>query len=1035
MIPKRWELRARHGDDSGVQAPRHAARRLGNLLQGESLGQHSPSPGRKRSFPGATTGRGSVHEARTLSGAVAVNAGFDRSDVWPGAGDSGRADAALGRWRSAAARLASDEDRAFAEGLPSTPAGRAMLECVFGASPFLESCLLAEPGFVRTLWSEGPDRCFETILTELGSLRSDANEDDAGRTLRIARRRAALTIALADISGVWELESVTGALSDLADTACSTAFRLLLTKLAARGVLTPPDPEDPEAGSGLIALGLGKLGGRELNYSSDIDLILLFEPDAVPARKGEDIERHLVRLARRFVALLSERTADGYAFRVDLRLRPDPSATPLVVSATAARHYYRERGRTWERAALIKARPIAADTAAARAFLNDIAGFVWRRNLDFATVQELHDIKRQIDAQHGGGRIEAHGHDLKLGRGGIREIEFFAQTHQLTWGGKDRRLRVIPTCEVLRVLSDIRRIPERVAKGFISAYRFLRRAEHRVQMTRDEQTHSLPEDPESFRVLARFLGYPDDESFVSDLVLNLQEVEQYYTELYEIPLEVTAGGAPDPKAEETLARLGRLGFANPAAATEVLGRWKQAPYPVVRDPRSRELLDSLTPALLTAMLGTVEPDLALERFDHLLSCLPDGLQMFSLFQANLHVMEHVAEMMVCAPAIAERVAERPALFQALLESEADGVVPNRTGLEEDLDRNLESCVEDEDWLFRLRAWVEAVELRILAHTLFRRIDPLDEPALRNCAIDCALGVLLARSVDAFRSGHGRLGAADCALLVVDRPGARNSSIVSDRNLVLIHDAPEQAVSDGETPLPASAYYEGLLRHLVELGGGEGGHESEHPEFPSSAGAGAVRWAIGLPAFERYLNQDPSSSLRMALVRTRVAAGGEDIARRVRETVRSALSAPRHSREVSAVAVTGVETRTEDYWHALHHRGGLADLENLVQSLQVRGAPVHPELADCNTGDAIALLEDAGLLSAADGRVLHDTWRLGTGIRALRGLVSEDVEMEDVPAGLHSRFAAAADISDFPELGKRLLRAEAEVREILGRHCA
>ena len=285
------------------------------------------------------------------------------------------------------------------------------------------------------------------------------------------------------------------------------------------------------------------------------------------------------------------------------------------------------------------------------------------------------------------------------------------------------------------------------------------------------------------------LGYPDDESFVTALVEHLQEVEQYYTEFYEIPLEVTAGTAPDPEAEETLARLRRLGFANPEAATAVLGRWKQEPYPVVRDPRSRELLDSLTPALLTAMLGTVEPDLALERFDHLLSCLPDGRQMFSLFQANLHVMEHVAEMMVCAPAIAERVAERPALFQALLESEADGIVPDRAGLEEDLDRHLEPSGEAEDLRSRLREWVEATELRILGHTLFRRLDPLDEPAQRDCAIDCALRVLLARGIDASGSGHGRIGTADCALLVTDRPGARNASIVSDRNLVLIHDSP------------------------------------------------------------------------------------------------------------------------------------------------------------------------------------------------------------------------------------------------------
>ena len=962
-----------------------------------------------------------------------MNAAFDRPEVWPAAGDVDRAGNALGRWKSAAARLPSEEDRAFAEALPSMPAGKAMLECVFGASPFLESCLLAEPGFVRRLWTEGPDSCFAEILADLRALPPDTSEASAGRSLRISRRRAALTLALADISGAWELEAVTGALSELADTACSTAFRLLLTRLAARGVLSPPDPTDPETDCGLIALGMGKLGGRELNYSSDIDLILLFDPDSVPARKGEDVERHLVRLARRFVALLSERTADGYVFRVDLRLRPDPSATPLVVSTVAARNYYRERGRTWERAALIKARPVAADTAAARAFLTDIGGFVWRRNLDFTTVQELHEIKRQIDAQHGGGHIEPHGHDLKLGRGGIREIEFFAQTHQLIWGGRDRRLRVIPTCEVLRVLAEVNRIPNRVADAFISAYRFLRNAEHRVQMTRDEQTHALPEGAASFGVLARFLGYPDDGSFIGELVEHLQEVEHHYTEFYEIPLEVTSGGAPDPEAEETLARLQRLGFANPAAATAILGRWKHEPYTVVQDPRSRELLDSLTPALLTAMLGTSEPDLALARFDHLLSCLPDGLQMFSLFQANLHVMEHVAEMMVCAPAIAERVAERPSLFQALLESEADGIVPDRAGLEEDLHRQLDFSDEDEDedMLPRLRGWVEATELRILAHTLFRRLDPLEEPAMRDRAIDCALQVLLTRSIDATRAAHGSVESPDCVLLVVDRAGTRNTSIVSNRNFVLIHGSPDDSEPDGDAPLSAHAFHEDLLRRLVELGGGQGGRESASRGLPVSSGTGAMRWVSSLSEFERYLSENPLPSVRMALIRTRVVAGGEDIARRVREIMRRTLVVPCHAGEGESVAGAGVQG--EDYWHALHHRGGLVDLESFVQSLQVSAASESPDLADCDPGDAIPLLEGAGVLSAEDGRVLQDTWRLGTGIRALRGLVSEDIEIEDVPPGLHSRFAAVAKVPTFPDVGARLARASADVHKILAGH--
>ena len=957
---------------------------------------------------------------------------FDRPEAWPQAGDAERAETALGRWRSAGERLEDAGDRLFARELPESSAGRAMLEGVFGGSPFLESCLLAEPAFVHRLWREGPDRCFEDIIGGLTALPPDTNEESAGRTLRIARRRAALTVALADISGIWSLEATTGALSHLADTACSTALRLLLTRLAARGVLDPPDPADPEAGSGLITLGLGKLGGRELNYSSDIDLIMLYEPDAVPVRQGEDSERHLVRLARRFVAMLSQRTADGYVFRVDLRLRPDPSATPLVVSAVAARNYYRERGRTWERAALIKARPIAGDMAAARDFLKGISSFVWRRNLDFATVQELHDIKRQIDAQHGGGGIEPLGHDLKLGRGGIREIEFFAQTHQLVWGGRERRLRVIPTCEVLRTLADLERIPARVADAFVSAYRFLRRAEHRVQMTRDEQTHSLPDDPRAFAILARFLGYREEGAFVSELVEQLQEVERYYTELFELPLEVTSGGAPDPDTEETLARLGRLGFAHPGAAAAVLARWKRDAYPVVRDPRSRELLDSLTPGLLTAMLGTMEPDLALERFDHLLSHLPDGLQMFALFQANLHVMENVAEIMVSAPAIAERVTERPALFEALLENEANPVVPDGAGLEEELHGHLESGDEEGDTLARLHSWLDATDLHVLTHLLFHRLDPLDEPALRRSAADCTLRALLAHTAATFGESHGHLEGAECALLSVERPGARHSSIVSDRDLVLVHDAEDDKVSDGATPLTARAYHEGLLHRLGGPGTPEGA--SEEAAFCGllpPAGGGALRWVCTIAEFERHCVENASPEERMALLRTRVAAGGQRIAARAREAIRSALATPCEAPPPGEGA--GAQARSEDYWEALRPRGGLSGLEEFVQSLQVLAAPRNPALSDPDIGNAIRLLSEEGLLAPEDAEQLQDTWQLSLRIRALRGLVSEDVEMDGLPVGLRARFARAAGVDSFEGLRTRLEAAAATVRDIRTRY--
>ena len=940
-------------------------------------------------------------------------------------------------WVQGPARIAAEEDRAFAEALPGTPAGRAMLEGVFGGSPFLGACLLAEPAFLRRLWDEGPERCVAELLAALRGMPPGTSQEEAGRVLRSVRRRVALAVALADISGVWEVEQVTGALSGLAEAASSAALRVLLARLAKRGVFLPPDPADPESGSGVIALGLGKLGGRELNYSSDIDLILLYDPEVLPVEDRSEGQHQLIRLARAFVALLSHRSAEGYAFRVDLRLRPDPGATPLVVSTEAAEHYYEGRGRTWERAALIKARPIAGDRVAANAFLSRIAPFVWRRHLDFATVQELHEMKRQIDAQHRGHRIEPHGHDLKLGRGGIREIEFFAQAHQLTWGGQDRRLRVIPTCEALRALVASGRIPERVAEAFIAAYRFLRRAEHRVQMVRDEQTHALPEDPAAFRALTLFLGYRAEQDFVSELLAHLRRVEEHYAEFFELPLEVTGRGAPDAGDPETAAQLGRMGFAHPEAAAGVLATWQSGRYPAIEDARERELLHTLTPALLTAMVGTADPDLALARFDRLLSRLPAGLHLLPLFQANLHVMETVAGVLVSAPLIGERLAERPARFDALLEAGAEGEVPDRAALEADLARHLVPGASAEEDFESVRRWADAAHLRAGIRMLSRRLDPLAVPALLREISDCALRALFSRGAQEQARGHGHIEGAEAALLAGDGSGGRDPEGDLALDPVLVYDAPEGAESDGETPLAAPEYYRRLLERLRDgLRAGEaGGGAPLLAAGPSEEEGGGLPMPVAV--FERRCAETAGIRDPLALLRLRIVAGDEGIVARLRDGMLRAARLRRDPLELRRGLVAMREREDEDLrtgnaWLLAHCRDGFADLEGLVRYLQLREAPTAPEVLAADTGEALRRLETAGALPPEEARVLLESWRLWTRVQALGGLLSEDAGPDDVPGELRPLFEDAAHIESFASLDERLQAAAAEVHEIFTR---
>jgi glutamate-ammonia-ligase adenylyltransferase len=336
----------------------------------------------------------------------------------PAPGDAEQAGRGLERWLDAdySADLA-----AFAHRLTDYPPGRALLVAVFGNSPFLTQCCLHEAGFLRLILERGPDAVFAELLAGLDRQcrgRGDeprANTDVLMRELRIAKRQAALLIGLTDIAGLWPLERITAALSDFADAVLGATTRHLLRNAAAAGDIALADDADVEAGTGL--------------------LILLFDADRVRYTGRTTVQQCFARLARDLFRILDERTADGYVFRADLRLRPDPAATPPAVSVEAALNYYESTGQNWERAALIKARPVAGDRVGGAAFLRELKPFLWRKHLDFAAIQDIHSIKRQINAHRGGARIAIAGHNIKLGRGGIREIEVFAQTQHLIWGG------------------------------------------------------------------------------------------------------------------------------------------------------------------------------------------------------------------------------------------------------------------------------------------------------------------------------------------------------------------------------------------------------------------------------------------------------------------------------------------------------------------------------------------------------------------------------------------------------------------------
>ena len=424
--------------------------------------------------------------------------------------------------------------RPLKQRIAGAPKVEALLLGLADGSPYLWELASAEPDRLLAVLEADPGERLAELLAKSGKAAAAAKDEAAAmRLLRRMKAEAALLIALADIGGVWPVMQAARALTEVADTAIVAAVRFLLREPVARGKLKPADRQAPEQGSGHIVLAMGKMGAFELNYSSDIDLIVFYDPDAPALADKDEAAAFHVRITRGLVKLLQERTADGYVFRVDLRLRPDPASTQVAVSTETALNYYGSVGQNWERAAMIKARVCAGDAKAGEDILRQLSPFIWRKYLDFAAVADIEALKRQIHAYRGHADIAVEGHNIKLGRGGIREIEFFAQTQQLVAGGRHPELRGRETLPTLAALAEGGWIGADARADLEAAYLFLRETEHRLQMVADDQTHTLPSDREGLERFARFAGFKDRDAFAETLLGHLRKVQGHYVRLFE----------------------------------------------------------------------------------------------------------------------------------------------------------------------------------------------------------------------------------------------------------------------------------------------------------------------------------------------------------------------------------------------------------------------------------------------------------------------------------------------------------------------
>ena len=947
--------------------------------------------------------------------------------------DAERLAVAWTRWREKAA-------------MPEDIAGKALLDALFGNSPYLTETALQNPVFMADLWRDGPDAMLTRLESELAALADEARggspPEAVAARLRRLKRSVALTVAVGDIAGAWPLERITGALSRFASVCLDALTCAILLQLEREGNLALGG--DPQAAA-FTVLGMGKLGAGELNYSSDIDLILLYDREAPSLAGNEQLSRHFVRVSRMLVQLMSEASVDGYIFRTDLRLRPDPGSTPLAMSVQAAELYYESVGQNWERAAMIKAHPVAGNIAVGEEFLAALRPYIWRRHLDFAAIHDIHSIKRQIDAHRGGGAVKVAGHNVKLGRGGIREIEFFAQTQQLIFGGRNPALRFRGTCESLRALAAAGHVAPRAATELIADYGVLRRVEHRLQMISDQQTHSLPADEAGLAAVATFLGYPDSRTFQDEMLATLRRVEGHYARLFEEAPSLAGPGGnlvftgtdDDPGTLETLRT---LGFRDVSAAAGIVRRWHHGRFRATTSARARELLTELMPALLKALGDTAAPDQALLNFDLFLGNLPAGVQLFSLFKSNPALLELVAAIMGSAPGLANQLARRTVLLDSVLSPDFYTTMPPAADMTIDLGKVLAQVEDEQDILDAARRWANEHRFRVGVQQLKRIVRPAQAGLAYSDIAQATIAALCDSVEENFARQHGSFRGQRLAVLGLGKLGSREMSATSDLDLIFVYDIPPGLeASDGPQPLPPIQYYTRLSSKIVTALTAltnEGPLYEVDMRLRPSGRAGPL--ANSLEGFESYHAQSAWTWEHMALTRARVIHGPADLVERLRRIILETLLRPRDP-EGLVRDVADMRDRIARHapakspWDFKHLPGGLFDIDFVAQYLALRHAAERPEILDPHPAEVLRRAADAGLLDPADARQLRAARALMSDVQGLLRLTlngdESSFDESKAPEGQRRLIAQTQDLPDIEALRARLAAETGATRAI------
>jgi glutamate-ammonia-ligase adenylyltransferase len=909
-----------------------------------------------------------------------------------------------------------------------------VLQAISEGSPYLSGLAARFPGIVDAVRVGRHRETFDALCSEARAASRLASLLDVSVALRQIKAKGALLIALVDLDS-GDFNTVADSLTRFADTLLGAAVDWLLRDAARRGKLNLVHDNQPSRGCGYTVLAMGKHGAHELNYSSDIDLIVLFDADEAPVAAGVEPATFFVRMTKQLVTLLQDVTEHGYVYRVDLRLRPDPRATQVAIAIESAAVYYESMGQNWERAAMIKARPAAGDLALGEEFLKRLAPYIWRKYLDFAAIADVQSLKRQIHAVKGHGDIAVVGHNVKLGRGGIREIEFFVQTQQLIAGGRNPKLRGRQTLQMLDALAEERWISLEAAGELKDAYRFLRTVEHRIQMVNDEQSHTLPADTEGFARLARFAGFASADEFTERLLSMFRTVQGHYSRLFEDAPElgtgegslVFTGGEDDPETIETLQN---LGFAQASEVSATIRGWHFGRYNATRSARSKELLTELMPALLTALARAGEADRAFLAFDKFLGGLPAGVQFFSMVKANPRLLDLIATVLATAPRLAEQLSRRPQILDAVIDPNFFGALPDRAEIRRQVDFTVPAQLPLDEAVDRCRVVGRELAFRIGVRIISETVSAVEAGTAFSELASVLIARLLAAVAGEVADKHGTIAGARCAVMALGKLGGGEMTAGSDLDLIVVYDAPDaNAMSDGPRAVSVNQYFTRLTQRLVaalSTPTAEGVLYDVDLRLRPSGNKGPV--ATSLASFKAYHRDSAWTWERLALTRARVIAGDPTLASDIEQVISKTLSAPRDMEQACADVLDMRRLILKEHgeggvWDIKRVFGGLVDVEFAAQFLQLR----YPRVRDQNTIAALTKLGEAGHLKP---EVAHDLRRAAELYhrltQVLRLCVSGAYDPKTAPLGLNRLVANAAEAPDLAHAEALLAETQAWV---------